>query len=319
MFTHKLVDIEKSPSRPVLSDDSLREILTQLKADLAKDDTPHAKAELLKHEGSLRLPWWQRLSIPNSSIFTTSDHTRLHISDPGFLNRLGGQLTPTEGFILRPLPKWAYLEAVIPDLNGKSVLEIGCNNGFFCFEFAKRGAKQVLGLEVFKGFLNSALYMKELRKSRNVEFRLTDALLNLSLPKYDVVFMSEVYAHFVDPLFGLLKALNFSNEWLILDNATLTTPGYGIDLGAGVDPVTKRLTYHAWILSDQLILTYLYLCGVEPERIIRYFPPWANHVIYVIDTRNVETFRVTNDFQPCNTSFINMRWELLPLSEQSSE
>jgi hypothetical protein len=131
MFTKKLIDIDKSPSKPLLFDGKLQEILTQLKADLAKDDTAQAKAELPKHEGPLHLPWWQRLSIPNSSIFTTSDHTRLHIGDPGYMNTLGGQLTPTEAFILRPLPKWAYLDAVIPDLNGKTVLEIGCNNGFF--------------------------------------------------------------------------------------------------------------------------------------------------------------------------------------------
>ena len=37
----------------------------------------------------------------------------------------------------------------------------------------------------------------------------------------------------------------------------------------------------------------------------RYTAPWPNHVLYVIDTTNVESFREMFDFQPCNVSFIN--------------
>jgi|UPI0007844D15 SAM-dependent methyltransferase len=247
---------------------------------------------------------------PGQKYFTTSDRERLEISDPGFLNTLGNKLTPEEGFVLRPMPKWAYLEPIFPDVADKSVLEIGCNNGFFCFEFEKKGAAKVTGAEVFDGFIQPARWMSEARGSKNVDFVLTDALLDQSLPAHDIVFMSEVYAHFVDPLFGLLRAVNLAKETLVIDNAALTSSGYEMDLGAGIDPATGKMTYHAWILSDGLMLAYLLLCGIPPEKITRYIAPWQNHIVYVIDTRDVAQYRKDNDFQPCNTSFINMQWKM---------
>src|SRR5262249_52741715 len=125
----------------------------------------------------------------------------------------------------------------------------------------------------------------------------------------DIVFMSEVYAHFVDPLFGLLRAVNLAKETLVIDNATLPNSNYEIDLGADFDPATGKMTYHAWILSDGLMLAYLFLCGIPPEKVTRYVAPWPNHIVYVIDTREVAKYRAEFDFQPCNISFINAAWK----------
>ncbi len=310
MFTKQLVDYDKSPAAPLMSDEELSNHIKALRLYLAMDESAVVKADLKTPAVSdaLGYPWWQRMAIPRTKCFTTSDHNRLEISDPGFLNTLGNALTPEEGFILRPLPKWAYLEPMFPDINGKSILEIGCNNGFFCFEFAQLGAARVTGVEVFEGFIKPARWMAAARRTKNIEFLLTDALLDLQLPEYDVVFMSEVLGHFVDPLFGILRAVNLAKETLIIDNATLRSSNYEIDISAGLNPATGKMIYHAWILSDGLILAYLLLCGVPPERVKRYFAPWDNHIVYVIDTSDVANYRKANDFQPCNTSFINMKW-----------
>lgn len=229
------------------------------------------------------------------------------ISDPGFLNTLGNILTTEEGFILRPLSKWFYLKPILPSLLGKSVLEIGCNNGFFCFEFEKLGAAFVTEVEVFDHFSDPALWMAKSYQSK-VNILKTDALLDLTLPAHDVIFMSEVYGHFVDPFFGLLRAVNLAKETLILDNAISPSLDYQIDLGADIDPTSGNLIYHAWLLSDGLILSYLFLCGIPPERVKRYVAPWDNHLVYVIDTSDVARFREDKmSFQPCNISFLNMR------------
>jgi predicted RNA methylase len=57
------------------------------------------------------------------------------------------------------MPKLAYLKPVLPNLAGKTVLEIGCNNGFFCFEFARMGAQKITGVEVSGEFTRPALRM----------------------------------------------------------------------------------------------------------------------------------------------------------------
>lgn len=313
VFTKQLVDFDKSPKTPLLTDGDLTRHLDRLRRHLAMDWASAVQAELktpLVTE-ALGRSLWQRMPIPGTECFTTSDPSRLAgISDPGFLNTLGNALKPEEGCLLRPMPKWSYLKPIFPDITGKSILEIGCNNGFFCFEFAQLGAAQVTGVEVYEGYLKPARWMAAARKSENIKFLLTDALLDMTLPRHDVVFMSEVYAHFVDPLFGILRAVNLANETLIIDNATMPSPEYKIDLGAGLDPATGKMTYHAWILSDGLILAFLLLCGVPPERVKRYFAPWQNHIVYVIDTSDVANYRKANAFQPCNTSFINMRWRM---------
>src|SRR5258708_5506709 len=167
------------------------------------------------------------------------------------------------------------------------------------------GTRQVTGAEIYEPFVAAARWMKTARKAQNIEFVTTDALLNLALPRHDIVFMSEVHAHFVDPLFGILRAVNLARETLIIDGAMLPSADYEIDLGVGIDPGTGKLTYHSWIMSDGLMLTYLLLCGVPPQKVKRYIAPWPNHILYVIDTRDVAAYREANDFQPCNTAFIN--------------
>ena len=310
MFTKRLLDIEKSPKAALLSEQDLANHVKSLRQHLSLDNTTGVTEELqndLVQQG-LQHAWWQRLAIPGTHCFTTSDHEHLKISNPGWLNTLGDALTPEEGFILRPMPKWAYLKPVFPDLLNKSVLEIGCNNGYFCFEFLEMGARQVTGVEVYEGFAAAGRWMIAARKAQNIEILTTDALLNLGLPRHDVVFMSEVHAHFVDPFFGIIRAVNLAKEALVIDGPALPSANYEIDLGAGIDPATSELIYHAWIMSDGLMLSYLLLCGIPPEKVKRYTAPWPNHILYVIDTRDVAAYREAHDFQPCNSSFINLKF-----------
>jgi SAM-dependent methyltransferase len=310
MFTNRLIDIEKSPKAPLLSEEDVADHVRSLRQHLSIDDTTEVKESLQSRfvQECLKYGWWQRLAIPGTPCFTTSDHQRLKISDPGWLNTLGGALSLEEGCILRPMPKWAYLKPILPDLKNRSVMEIGCNNGYFCFQFLDMGACHVTGVEVYEGFAAAGRWMMAARKAQNLELVATDALLNLALRRHDVVFMSEVHAHFVDPLFGILRAVNLAKETLIIDGPAISSSKYEIDLGAGINPATGKLTYHGWNMSDGLTLSYLLLCGIPPEKVKRYIAPWPNHILYVIDTRDVAAYREANDFQPCNTSFINSKF-----------
>jgi hypothetical protein len=132
--------------------------------------------------------------------------------------------------------------------------------------------------------------------------------------------MSEVHAHFVDRFFGIIRAVNLAKEALVIDGPALPSANNEIDLGAGIDPATSELIYHAWIMSDGLMLSYLLLCGIPPEKVKRYTAPWPNHILYVIDTRDVAAYREAHDFQPCNSSFINLKflsWRQEPISVEN--
>src|SRR5687768_9381221 len=41
-------------------------------------------------------------------------------------------------------------------LIGKRVLDLGCNEGFFCFDAKRRGAARVVGVDRNEGFINTA-------------------------------------------------------------------------------------------------------------------------------------------------------------------
>ncbi len=60
-----------------------------------------------------------------------------------------------------PLPHlqsmWDRIESVLPDdISGKSVLDIGCNAGFFSVQAKRKGASHVLGIDMGERILKTS-------------------------------------------------------------------------------------------------------------------------------------------------------------------
>jgi ribosomal protein L11 methylase PrmA len=51
------------------------------------------------------------------------------------------------------------------DLTGKSVLDIGCNGGFYAIEMKRRGADRVLGVDFDDRYLEQARFAAEVKGS----------------------------------------------------------------------------------------------------------------------------------------------------------
>src|ERR1043165_3930221 len=62
---------------------------------------------------------------------------------------LGGVQTAPDHFLGDyPAVKWRHFAHAIPsDLRGRSVLDVGCNGGFYSIEMKRRGADRVLGID----------------------------------------------------------------------------------------------------------------------------------------------------------------------------
>lgn len=103
-----------------------------------------------------------------------------------------------------PTVKWKGFQQAIPhDLTGKSVLDIGCNGGFYSIEMKRRGAGRVLAIDFDEGYLNQARFAAEVNEM-DIEFR------NLSVydlhklgEQFDVVLFMGVLYHLRHPLFVL--------------------------------------------------------------------------------------------------------------------
>jgi tRNA (mo5U34)-methyltransferase len=104
-----------------------------------------------------------------------------------------------------PNIKWQrFAHAVPADLTGKSVLDIGCNAGFYSIEMKKRGAARVVGIDSDDVYLNQARFAAEVSGQRDIEFRKLDVYEVGQLgEKFDVVLFMGVLYHLRHPLLAL--------------------------------------------------------------------------------------------------------------------
>jgi tRNA (mo5U34)-methyltransferase len=100
--------------------------------------------------------------------------------------------------------KWQRFCRVIPDsLKGKSVLDIGCNAGFYAMEMKRRGADRVLGLDTHDDYLEQARFAAGINGLK-IEFRKLSAYDVGELgERFDLVIFMGVLYHLRYPLLAL--------------------------------------------------------------------------------------------------------------------
>lgn len=103
-----------------------------------------------------------------------------------------------------PRFKWETFAHAIPrDLTGKTVLDIGCNAGFYSLEMKRRGAKRVVGVDFDEGYLAQARFAAEV-SGLDIEFRQMSVYDVARLgEKFDVVLFMGVLYHLRHPLLAL--------------------------------------------------------------------------------------------------------------------
>ncbi len=96
-----------------------------------------------------------------------------------------------------------FAHAIPEDLTGKTVLDIGCNGGFYSMEMKRRGAARVVGIDSDDDYLRQAKFAAEVL-GHQIEFR------NLSVydvaqlgERFDVVIFMGVFYHLRHPLLAL--------------------------------------------------------------------------------------------------------------------
>ncbi|HVW86926.1 MAG TPA: TIGR04290 family methyltransferase [Bryobacteraceae bacterium] len=103
-----------------------------------------------------------------------------------------------------PSLKWRHFEQSIPpDLRGKTVLDIGCNAGFYSIEMKKRGADRVVGIDSDDAYLNQGRYAASIL-GHDIEFRKLSVYKLAELrERFDLVLFMGVFYHLRHPLLAL--------------------------------------------------------------------------------------------------------------------
>jgi tRNA (mo5U34)-methyltransferase len=127
---------------------------------------------------------------------------------PWFHNMdLGGGVWTAPGHFLGDYPgvKFRGFAHVLPeDLGGKTVLDIGCNGGFYAIEMKRRGAARVLGIDFDDDYLAQARFAAETLGHRDIEFRRMSVYDVGSLgEQFDLVVFMGVLYHLRHPLLAL--------------------------------------------------------------------------------------------------------------------
>jgi tRNA (mo5U34)-methyltransferase len=102
----------------------------------------------------------------NRAVDMTAEQIRERISDLGEwfhnIDLRGVQTAPHHFLGDYPRFKWRQFERAIPqDLHGMTVLDIGCNGGFYAIEMKRRGADRVIGIDSDGGYLAQARFAAE--------------------------------------------------------------------------------------------------------------------------------------------------------------
>jgi len=104
-----------------------------------------------------------------------------------------------------PAVKWQrFRDAVPDDLTGKTVLDIGCNGGFYSLEMKRRGAARVVGIDHDEAYLAQARFAAEVSGLDDIEFRRLEVYDVAALgERFDLVIFMGVFYHLRHPLLAL--------------------------------------------------------------------------------------------------------------------
>jgi tRNA (mo5U34)-methyltransferase len=160
---------------------------------------------------------------------------RIHELGPWFHNLdLGGVPTAPQHFLGDyPRVKWQrFADALPADLRGRTVLDIGCNGGFYALEMKRRGAERVVGID------SEPLYLAQARFAAAVSGMELE-LHQLSV--YDVAKLGETFdlVLFMGVLYHLrhpLLALDLIHEHVARDLLVFQSMQRGSDQVMPVAP-----------------------------------------------------------------------------------
>jgi tRNA (mo5U34)-methyltransferase len=120
---------------------------------------------------------------------------------------------------------WAMIQRYIPeDLSGKSVLDIGCNAGFFSVAAKQRNAGYVLGIDASPGFLRQAEFVKD-ALGLEIEYKNMSIYELPSLARtFDIVLCLGVIYHCTDPFRAAENVASVTAHTAIVESAVLNSP-----------------------------------------------------------------------------------------------
>jgi tRNA (mo5U34)-methyltransferase len=120
-----------------------------------------------------------------------------------------------------PLNTWRLIKQCLPhDLTGKSLIDVGCNAGFYSVEAKRRGAARVLGVDTVRFHVSQANFVKQVL-GLDIEFRRMSVYdLNPHvLGQFDITLALGLIYHCKHLVLALENLWRITKELLIIETA----------------------------------------------------------------------------------------------------
>src|SRR5438105_14609512 len=169
-------------------------------------------------------PWFHRIDL-GGGIFTK---TKSAFGEP----------------VEHPQPTWETVKVCLPeDLSGKSVLDVGCNAGFYSVEMKRRGAARVLGVDSQRNLIRQAELVRKVL-GQEIDYRRMSVydLDPITMGQFDVTLALGLIYHCKHLVLALEKLFLITRELLVIETAIY--PVDRMPTPAVVEETGKQATLH---------------------------------------------------------------------------
>jgi tRNA (mo5U34)-methyltransferase len=147
-----------------------------------------------------------------------------------------------------PLPTWEKVKVSLPeDLSGKSVLDVGCNAGFYSIEMKRRGAARVVGIDSQRTLIRQAMFVRQVL-GLEIDYRRLSVydLDPFELGQFDITLALGLIYHCKHLVLALEKLFLVTRDLLVLETAIYPpdkAPESFVYAQGGTEPTLHPLAY----------------------------------------------------------------------------
>jgi SAM-dependent methyltransferase len=123
--------------------------------------------------------------------------------------------------ITAPFDDWGHRSVEIPDqvvpyLQGKTILDVGCNEGGYAFTALKRGAGSVLGIDCRPVNVEKANFVARVLGIENATFQVGSADSWSAEHQFDIVFLCGLIYHLPEPWNAVGKFCSVARQGILV-------------------------------------------------------------------------------------------------------
>ena len=180
--------------------------------------------------------------------------SEIHRLEPWFhcINLGNGLRTKSQSAIGEPIdhprPTWEKVRVHLPnDLTGQSVLDVGCNAGFYSIEMKRRGAERVLGIDSQRELIRQANFVRKVL-GLDIDYQRMSVydLDPRELGQFDITLALGLIYHCKHLVLALEKLFLITRRLLILETAIYppgkVPPSFVYPVGA-TEPTLHPIAY----------------------------------------------------------------------------